>query len=400
MWNRMRTAFLPSLTAAIFGLALGLGATSSVHTAQGQSAVDSEVTELHDVYAHANPSVVTLNVRLPATAANSANNPPSQGIPGQGNPNQGANPSQSQYQYAAGSGFVYDTNGDIVTNAHVVVGTDQIEITFSDNTMMYGKLVGMDADSDIAVVKAQGDISKYPPLALADSDAIQIGDRAIAIGNPFENSGTMTQGIVSGLHRLVQGLVQNFSIPDAIQTDAAINPGNSGGPLLNANGQVIGVNEQIASQVRQSSGVSFAIPSNLVKLAADSLIKTGTVQHTYLGVSGTTPTLETNQAMNMPANTHGALITGIQSGSPAAAAGLQGGNTNNTVSIFGQDTPVGGDIVTAIDGHPIQSFADLNAYLFEHTTVGQTVKMTVLRGGKQQDISVKLAARPTGSSGG
>ncbi len=382
MWSRVKSAVLPSMAALVFGAAIGFGATGTARTVQGQSAVDPITQELHAVYTKDNPSVVTLNVRMPASASNSN---------GFNTPNQG------QYQYAAGSGFVYDTNGDIVTNAHVVDGVDQIEITFSDNTMMYGKVVGVDADSDIAVIKAQGDTSKYQPLTLADSDTLQVGDRAIAIGNPFENAGTMTQGIVSGLNRLVQGLGQ-YSIPDAIQTDAAINPGNSGGPLLNVDGQVIGVNEQIASQVRQSSGVSFAIPSNIVKLAADTLIKSGAIQHTYLGVTGGTTTLETNQAMKLPDNTHGALITTVQRGSPAAKAGLHGGNASTTVSVLGTDTPVGGDIVTAIDGHSIAHFEDLTAYLFTKTTVGQTVTLTVLRGANSQDIKVTLAARPAAAA--
>jgi S1-C subfamily serine protease len=385
MSSRIKATLMPSVAALVFGAAVGFGAAGTTHTVQGQSAVDPVTQELHTVYGQDNPSVVTLNVRIPASA---------NGFNGFNAPSQGA------YQYAAGSGFVYDTNGDIVTNAHVVDGANQIEITFADNTMMYGKVVGVDYDSDIAVVKAQGDASKYQPLTLADSDTLQIGDRAIAIGNPFENSGTMTQGIVSGLNRLVQGLGQ-YSIPDAIQTDAAINPGNSGGPLLNVNGQVIGVNEQIASQVRQSSGVSFAIPSNIVKMVADTLIKSGSMQHTYLGVTGGTTTLETNHAMNLPDNTHGALITTVQRGSPAATAGLRGGNANNTVDVEGQNTPVGGDIVVAIDGHPIAHFEDLTAYLFTKTAVGQTITLTVLRNGSQQDIKVTLGARPvsTGTNG-
>src|SRR5262249_15569831 len=159
---------------------------------------------------------------------------------------------------------------DIVTNAHVVDGADRIEITFSDGNQMFAKLVGIDEDADIAVIKAQGNTSAYAPLTIANSDNVQVGDRAVAIGNPFERSGTMTQGIVSGLHRSVDGIAsagngQSYQIPDAIQTDAALNPGNSGGPLLDSNADVIGVNEQIASDVRQSSGVSFSIPSNLVK---------------------------------------------------------------------------------------------------------------------------------------
>ena len=241
-------------------------------------------------------------------------------------------------------------------------------------------------------IKANGDISKYPPLTLANSDTLKIGDRAVAIGNPFENSGTMTQGIISGLHRTVQGLVQNYTIPDAIQTDAAINPGNSGGPLLNAQGQVVGINEQIASQVRQSSGVSFAIPSNLVKLMADTLIKDGSVQHSYLGISGITTTLETNDAMKLDANTHGALVTSIQPRSPASKAALKAGS--KTVDVLGQTVNVGGDIITAIEDQPVTGFSDLTAYLFTKTTPGQTVTLTVLRNGAPQKIKVTLAARP------
>src|SRR5579859_990739 len=234
MWSRIKTAILPTAIALIVGLTVGFGATGTAHYAQGQqSVVDPQVQIFHDVYGHANPSVVSLTVRAPVTD------------------NFGNNGSE----YAAGSGFVYDANSHIVTNAHVVLSStgqtvDQIEVTFSDNTQFFASVVGIDIDSDIAVIKVNGDISKYPPLALADSDAVEIGDRTIAIGNPFENSGTMTQGIVSGTKRSVQGLGQ-FKIPDAIQTDAAINPGNSGGPLLNESGQVIGINEQIASQVRQ-----------------------------------------------------------------------------------------------------------------------------------------------------
>ncbi len=375
MWKQIKVAILPTAIALIVGITIGFGALGTTHIVQGQSATDPEAQIFRDLYTHINPSVVSLNVRGPTT-------------------DQFGNAS---YEYAAGSGFIYDTKGHIVTNAHVVLSStgqtvDQIEIIFSDNTQLYGKLVGLDVDSDIAVIQAQGDTSKYPPLPLADSNSVQAGDRVIAIGNPFGISGTMTQGIVSGVGRSVQGL-NVYSIPDAIQTDAAINPGNSGGPLVNEAGQVIGINEQIASQVRQSSGVSFAIPSDIVKQAADALIQTGKIQHTYLGIAGTTTSLLTNNAMNVPAETHGALITGIRPNSPAAAAGLRGGSTDITDE-QGQNITVGGDIITAVNGQPIARYEDLTTYLFTKTTVGQTVTLTILRNGQQQQVQVKLVARP------
>ncbi len=351
------------------------------------AAADPETQIMHSVYSQVNPSVVSITVRMP----NGTNNlmPPFSPFNQQG---------VQPYSYAAGSGFVYDTAGHIVTNAHVVDGADQIEITFSDGTMMHATLVGIDRDSDIAVIKANGNISHYQPVPLADSNSVQVGDLAIAIGNPFEEAGTMTKGIVSGLHRTVDGLTQaansngTFTIPDAIQTDAAVNPGNSGGPLLNAQGQVIGVNEQIASQVRQSSGVSFAIPANIVKLAADQLIKNGKVQHTWLGIAGTPLTLDLNDALHLNENTHGVYVSSVQQGSPAFKAGLQAGN--QTSQVDGQPVMLGGDVIIAVDKQPVKTFDDLTSYLFLNTHVGQTITLTILRNGKQQDVSVTLAARP------
>ncbi len=206
----------------------------------------------------------------------------------------------------------------------------------------------------------------------------------------------MTQGIVSGLHRPVDGLVLNYTIPDAIQTDAAINPGNSGGPLLNDQGQVIGVNEQIASQVRQSSGVSFSIPSNLVKIVADALIKDGQVQHMYLGIGGGSLVLDVNEALKIDANTRGAFITQVQPGSPAAAAGLKAGTKR--ITLQGQQTVIGGDIIIAVDKQPVTTFQDLTSYLFTKTTVGQKITLTILRNGQKQDIEITLAARPAATT--
>ncbi len=380
---------VPALMTLVLGVAIGLTVVSPAMLASGQQAAvaDPQTQLLHDIYSKVNPSVVSIDVRIP-TSTNSS------GRRGGGFGQQNAQP----YAYAAGSGFVYDTAGHLVTNAHVVQGADQIEITFADSTMMRAKVVGIDLDADVAVIQAQGNISKYAPVPMGDSDAVQVGDRAIAIGNPFQFAGTMTNGIVSGLHRTVSGLVTtsgggSYQIPDAIQTDAALNPGNSGGPLLNSQGQVIGINEQIESQVQQSSGVSFAIPSNLVKQVADGLIKNGRVQHTYLGISSVPLDLDVLDALKLPENTRGAYVEAVQPGSPADKAGLRGGGST-TIAINGADLAVGGDVITAINNQPVQSFDDLTGYLFTKTQVGQTVTLTVLRGGKTQNIQVTLTARP------
>jgi 2-alkenal reductase len=341
--------------------------------------VDPQTQILRDVYQRVNPSVVSIAVRVTSSVSGSSNT--------------------GGYDYAAGSGFVYDTAGHIVTNTHVIDGADRIEVSFSDDTTMYAKVVGSDPDSDVAVLQVQGDISKYAPLTLADSDAVMVGDLAIAIGNPFQQSGTMTHGIVSSLHRSVDALTQsgsgsggNYTIPDAIQTDAPINPGNSGGPLLDSGGNVIGINEQIASTVRQSSGVSFAIPSNLVKLVADTLIKDGKIEHSWLGIAGGNLSLDIKDALKLPLDLQGIYVSDVQAGSPADKGGLQAGTA--TVSVNGQPVKKGGDVIVSIDGQTTKHFDDLTSYLFTHTKVGQTIKLTVVRDGKQVELSVTLAARP------
>jgi len=371
----------------MLGIVLGVGVLAPVRTVQGGASADSETELFRAIYARVNPSVVSIDVRIPANGAASNSLIPQNG---------GSQGLQQPFAYAAGSGFVYDTQGHIVTNAHVVQGTDTIEVTFSDDTQMHANVVGIDLDSDIAVIKVDGDTSKYQPLELANSDDLAVGDRAIAIGNPFQEAGTMTTGIISGLHRSVLGLNTSasgsYTIPDAIQTDASVNPGNSGGPLLNADGQVIGVNEQIASEVRQSSGVSFAIPSNLTKMVADALINEGKVEYAWLGIGGTSLGLDVNEAMKLPTDTRGILVGTVEPGSPAANAGLKGGT--NTVTISGQQVQVGGDVIVAIDGQTVKHFEDLASYIFTKVKPGQTIKLTVLRNGQQQDLSVTLAPRP------
>jgi 2-alkenal reductase len=388
------------LTGAVIGFGLGGAAvpaysvnasanTLTVNSALVQAATpsaDPQTDILEAIYAKVNPSVVSITVRLPASATTNAN-PTIPQRPNR-NPNN-TNPAPQAYQYAAGSGWVYDGSGHIVTNAHVVEGADQITITFSDGNQFRATVVGIDPDSDLAVIKATGDISKYPPLTLADSDKVQVGERAIAIGNPFEQSGTMTHGIVSAVGRSVSGSAANYVIPNAIQTDAAINPGNSGGPLLNAAGEVIGVNQQIAAEVRQSSGVSFAIPANLVKKVATALIANGSIAHSYLGISGGTVNIDLVEALKLPANTHGAYVGTVVAGGPAAKAGVVASAQTTNANV-----PVGGDIITAVDGQAVRSFDDLTGYLYMKTEPGQTITLSILRDGKQLELKVTLAARP------
>ena len=349
----------------------------------GSSAVSAETQLYRSIYAKSNPSVVSIRVRIPSEnlPVNSDNGPSQQG--------------NQPFALAAGSGFMFDTQGHIVTNAHVVQGSDQVEVTFSDGNMMAAKITGIDLDSDLAVIQVQGDASHYAPLPIADSDGVQVGDLAIAIGNPFEQAGTMTHGIISALNRTVQGLRTtnsgSYSIPGALQTDTPLNPGNSGGPLLNEMAQVIGVNEQIEAPAGQSSGVSFAIPSNLVRKVAPALIKNGKMDHPYLGISSATLTLDINSSLKLVANQRGALVVSVAPNSPAAQAGLRAAQRSGNTSAGVQ----GGDVITALDNQPVLSSDDLIRDLFNKTEPGQTVTLTVLRNGQQQNIQVKLAARPS-----
>jgi 2-alkenal reductase len=299
-----------------------------------------------------------------------------------------------------GSGFVWDTQGHIITNDHVVRGADKLQVVFSDGTQVDAKLLGTDPNGDIAVIQVDPSLSPaLVPVEQGNSSQVKVGEMAIAIGNPFGLQGTMTRGIVSAVGRTIPA-VTSFSIPEAIQTDAAINPGNSGGPLLNVTGQVIGVNDQIQSQSGSNSGVGFAIPMIIVQRIAPAIIQSGRYQHSYLGIQGGTYSKAWAQALGLPADAKGAYVMDVVSGGPAANAGLQGGSQDTTIALgAGQSGVVylqsGGDLITAVDGHPITKMDDLLIYLEENTSPGQTAKFTVLRnGGQQATISVTLGARP------
>ncbi len=304
-------------------------------------------------------------------------------------------------EFGSGSGFMIDGEGHIVTNNHVVQDAEEIDITFADGSVATARVVGTDPYGDLAVLKVDVDASRLHPLALGDSDRVKVGQRVVAIGNPFGLVGTMTEGIVSGLGRTLPAdspsgdSSSSFSNPDIIQTDAAINPGNSGGPLLNSKGEVIGVNAAIRTTGtnRANSGVGFAIPSNTVKRVADQLIKNGRASYPYLGVSVDNhfTIAELAAALSLPVD-KGVLISTVVSGGPADRAGLRGGDRQ--VTVRGIPVVAGGDIVTAIDGDPITSFDQMIAYLSSRKQVGQTVNVTFLRNNETLQAQLTLAERP------
>jgi serine protease Do len=344
---------------------------------------------LEQIYEQVNPSVVNIRVVQKVSAEDMGNlQMPFFSLP------EGQDQLPDQYQSGLGSGFVWDSQGHIVTNNHVIEDADKIVVTFSDGTSLPAELVGTDPDSDLAVIKVDLPAG-IEPLALADSDTVKVGQLAIAIGNPFGLSGTMTMGIVSALDRSLpanMGVGPSYSIPDLIQTDAPINPGNSGGVLVDDQGLVVGVTFAIESSVGQSAGIGFAIPSAIVQKVVPTLISDGSFEHAWLGISGTSLVPELSDAMGLDETQRGVLVIDVMPSSPAEKAGLR--NSSDQVEIEGQQLPVGGDVIVAIDGQKVQDMDDLIAYLVGQTEVGQQVELTLLRDGKQETVSVTLMARP------
>lgn len=304
-----------------------------------------------------------------------------------------------------GSGFVWDTEGYIVTNAHVVEGARRVQVVFYNDVTVTGEVVGSDPNSDLAVIAVDPTGLNLVPVEVGNIDEVQVGDRAIAIGAPFDFAGSMTSGIVSGLGRSIRSLNVNFTIPEVIQTDAPINPGNSGGPLLDSQGRVIGVNAQIRTEgnVRANSGVGFAIPVYIVQRVVPALIENGRYDHPFIGISGQTYSPQWAEALGFPPDARGAYVIEVLPGQPAERAGLRGA-TQNTNVVVGVNPmtgePVylraGGDLIVAINDQPVQRFDDLLIYLFRYASPGDTVQLRVLRaGGSEEVISLKLGVRPT-----
>jgi S1-C subfamily serine protease len=288
---------------------------------------------------------------------------------------------------AQGSGFVYDTDGHIVTNEHVVDGADSVSVKFADGTTRTAKVVGTDPSTDLAILKVDAPASLLHPLALADSGSVAVGDPVVAIGSPEGLQNSLTTGVVSALHRQITA-PNNYTIDDAIQTDAAINHGNSGGALLNASGRVIGVTAQIQSESGGNEGIGFAIPSNTVESIATQLIAAGKVEHSYLGVAiATIPAAAASQL-----GASGAAVTQVRPGSPADKAGLQA--STGTTAVSGVDYPTGGDVITAVDGEKVGSAADLQQ-LIDGKKPGDSVSLTVFRAGKTRTVKVTLGTRPS-----
>jgi serine protease Do len=357
-------------------------------------------TTLEQIYSQVSPSVVNIEVVESGTATSSQGGNGRRGF-GNGNPFPFGNVPQAGPQTALGSGFVWSTDGYIVTNNHVVDGATNITVTFADGTTVTGTKVGNDPNADLAVIKVNVPASELHPVQLADSTQVKVGQLAIAIGNPFGLQGTMTEGIISGLERTLpvgSGTGNSltgatYSIPDIIQTDASINPGNSGGVLVDDQGRVVGVTSAIESPVQSNAGVGFVIPSAIVQKVVPSLIKRGHYDHPWLGVVGTTLTPDVAKAMNLKDQQRGALVISVDQNGPAAKAGLKG--SDQQVTVNGAQLPTGGDVITAINGQPVNRFEDLASYLFDSTTAGQTVSLTVIRGGQEQTISVTLGVLPT-----
>jgi 2-alkenal reductase len=329
--------------------------------------VVSEEDLLVDLYEHVNPAVVNI-----ATFAE-----------------QGG----SVVNLGQGSGFIFNDEGYIVTNAHVIHGADQVEVTFADGLIRSAEIIGEDLHSDLAVVKVDSLPEGVHALPLGSMENLAVGQTVVAIGNPFGLEGTLTRGIVSALGRTIPALTV-FSIPQSIQTDAAINPGNSGGPLLNLEGEVIGVNAQIETggTSRANSGVGFAIPVSILDNVIPALIEDGEYEWAWLGVRGGDVTPSLVDAMDLPVE-RGAYLWQIEPEGPADQAGLLG--FDETVELNGRQVDIGGDVVVAVDGITVNTFDDLLIYIALNATPDQEVTLTILRNGETRDVTVRLAPRPS-----
>jgi len=299
-------------------------------------------------------------------------------------------------QEGGGSGFVYDREGHIVTNFHVVENADELLVTLSNGQVYEARLIGADPTNDLAVIGIDAGADLPEPVALGDSDKLRVGQFVVAIGNPFGVGQTLTTGVISALGRVIQSPEETRFIGEAIQTDAAINPGNSGGPLLDLQGRVIGVNSQIISPSRASAGIGFAVSSNTVRRVVPELISRGYYPHPWLGadllpLTSATAKVFREAGMVVPVDA-GLLVIEVVQGATADRAGVRG--SSRLVRIGRYQIPLDGDIIVAVNDQPVDNFEDLTVYLETQTTVGDTVQLTIIRDGEEQTLSVSLDERP------
>ncbi len=358
-----------------------------------------------NIYERVNPSVVNIQVIGSAPLFSLPDLPEGHPPADPGNPDDAPDapvPPQDVPSGGQGSGFIYDSQGHIITNNHVVADADKITVIFFDGTEADATVVGTDPASDLAVIRVEGvDASLLRPVTLGDSDSLRVGEIVSTIGNPFGLDGSMSTGIIAGVGRLLPSGASapgggRFNIPDIIQTDSVINPGNSGGPLLNLKGEVIGVNTAIATNgfnIQPSfGGVGYVVPSNIVKEVVPELIENGKIAHPWLGIAGGTLLSAYAEAMNLDPDQRGVLVNEVLKDSPAGKAGLVG--SNQEVTIDGFPAQIGGDVITQIDDQPILEFDDLLAYIVRQTKPGQEVTLTILRDGEQMQVEVTMEARP------
>ncbi len=332
---------------------------------RSQEKTESKELSLVEIFENAESGVVRINVKRP--------NPELRGVSG------------------IGSGFVYDREGHIITNDHVVNNAEKVVVTFLDGRSFNAKVVGVDVFTDLAVIKVNASSDALYPLPLGDSSKLRVGEQIAAIGNPFGLSGSMTSGIVSQLSRLLPSQDSGFQIPDIIQTDAAINPGNSGGPLLNMKGEVVGINTAIQSESGDFAGVGFAIPSRTVQKIVPVLIENQIYHHPWVGISGRDIDPDIAQILGLQ-DARGFLVINVLDESPAKKAGLRG--TTETAEIDGVKYQIGGDVILAVDGKVVRKIDDILIHLQRQKTVGDQMVLQILRDGKVTDMVITLDERP------
>jgi len=375
---------LVALGAAAVAGELGDGTTTTVlrpaASFDATPAVSDDELAVAEIYERAAPGVVQITSRA------GVSDPPTRVVPSQ------PGPTQPLPQQALGSGFVIDKTGHIVTNYHVIEGAEEMEVSFSNQDTLTAKLVGSDPSTDIAVLRVEASSRGLTPLDFGDSDDVRVGDPVVAIGNPFGLARSASAGIVSAVQERTITAPNGYPIDHVIQTDAAINSGNSGGPLLNAQGDVIGVNSQIstADGSRGNVGIGFAVPSNTVKNVVAQLIDKGKVDRAFIGISGTSIDPELARLFRLPVDT-GVLVERVVEGTPASEAGLRGGTSD--VIVKGESYRLGGDVIVALGGRRVESIEALRDLLSTHKP-GDTVALELYRDSKRKTVEITLGRQP------